>query len=116
MPAGAEKRIEIKFQDDEDASGRTPARPMPARYVVLVPDGYDEEMGQVKAEEEEADGGEEALPADGGSGGGGGRGASRGGSDTREEEFADAMGELWLWLGELWVVACRLFNWVCDRL
>lgn len=93
MPANAEKRIEIKFQDDEDSSGRIPARPTPARYVVLVPDGYDEEMGQGKTEEEESNGGE-ALPAEGGVGkGGGGRAGAGGAGGARDEEYDDAMGE-----------------------
>lgn len=101
MAATAEKRIEIKFQDDEDATGRTPARPMPARYVVLMPDGYDEEAGQAKAEEEEADAEEEAVEPEAGTGsraagGAGGRGGSRGESDTREEDFGDAMGEFYV--------------------
>lgn len=99
VAATAEKRIEIKFKDDEDATGRTPARPMPARYVVLVPDGYDEEAGEAKPEAEEGDAGEESLAPDAGTGsraagGAGSRGASRGENDPRDEDFGDAMGEL----------------------
>lgn len=85
---GSEKRIEVKFKDDADDNGRTPARPLPARYVVPLPEGYEEE--ESKAEEAEGAAGAGAPDgggvAESGGAGGGGRGA-RG-----EEEADDPMG------------------------
>lgn len=40
---GAERRIDVKFNDDADDTGRTPARPLPARYVVPLPEGFEED-------------------------------------------------------------------------
>lgn len=77
---GGERRIEVKFNDDADDNGRTPARPLPARYVVPLPEGFEEE-------DEKVEGGERQGDAGGGVGGGvvGGGGA--------EEELDDPMGE-----------------------
>lgn len=101
-PAGAEKRIEVKFQDDEDSTGRTPARAMTARYVVPVPEGFDEDMSKI--EDEEAESGEGITDANGnsvnggGTGGGGGNGGSAAGhggnGNGGEEEYDEPMGEL----------------------
>jgi hypothetical protein len=30
----------VKFEDDEDANGRTPHRRVPARYVIPIPADY----------------------------------------------------------------------------
>lgn len=68
---GEERRIEVKFNDDADDSGRTPARPLPARHVVPLPEGFDEEE-EGKAEEEAA---------------------GTGDVGAGEEEAEDAMGE-----------------------
>lgn len=77
---GAERRIEVKFNDDADDNGRTPARPLPARYVVPLPEGFEEEEGKAEEEEGEA--------ADGGGGAGAGVGAG-----GVEEDVDDPIGE-----------------------
>lgn len=111
---GCERRIEVKFNDDADDNGRTPARPLPARYVVPLPEGFDEEEG--KAEEEDGDvtraggggggGGSDAVGVGGGSGGGGGGGAAGAGAGGGaaggvEEDVEEPMGEI--------TVACVCF-------
>eukprot|EP00904_Undaria_pinnatifida_P007778 jgi/Undpi1/412/HiC_scaffold_1.g00408.m1 len=77
---GCERRIEVKFNDDADDNGRTPARPLPARYVVPLPEGFDEEEGKV--EEEDGD----VAGAVGGTGTGGGGGGAVGGGEEDAEE------------------------------
>lgn len=75
---GSERRIEVKFNDDADDNGRTPARSLLARYVVPLPEGFEEE--ETKVEEEE--------PVEGVSERGGGAGGA-----GEDEEADDQMGE-----------------------
>lgn len=75
----------MKFNDDADDSGRTPARPLPARYVVPLPEGFEEEEGKVQDGGEAGGGGEAAVT--------GGRGSGGSGSGRGEEDPEDPMGE-----------------------
>ena len=84
---GVERRIEVKFNDDADSNGRTPARPLPARYVITIPDGFEEDDSK-PAEMDDDD----EPPAHGGGGGGAG-----------EEDADDPMGKCGVvWYGVVW--------------
>ncbi|CAM9647860.1 unnamed protein product [Scytosiphon promiscuus] len=80
---GAERRIDVKFNDDADDTGRTPARPLPARYVVPLPEGFEEDDSK-PAEDDDDEPPPPPPPAAGGGGAGGGAG---------EEDADDPMGE-----------------------
>lgn len=64
---GVGARIEVKFMDDADDNGHTPARSLRARYVMPLPKGFDEEKEQAKIEEEKM---AERVIEPGGAGGG----------------------------------------------
>lgn len=85
---GAERRIEVKFNDDADDSGRTPGRPLPARYVVPLPEGFEEDDSKpAEMTDDEAPPPATApAPAAGGGNGGGASGAG-------EDDADDPMGE-----------------------
>lgn len=92
---GCERRIEVKFNDDADDNGRTPARPLPARYVVPLPEGFDEEEGKVEEEDGDVAGAVGGSSAGGGGAaggagtGGGGGGAVGGGEEDAEEPMGE---------------------------
>ncbi|CAB1120773.1 unnamed protein product [Ectocarpus sp. CCAP 1310/34] len=71
---GAERRIEVKFNDDADDTGRTPGRSLPARYVVPLPEGFEEDDSKPAQDDE---------PPQAGGGGG------RGGVDGAVEDDGD---------------------------
>ena len=83
---GAERRIEVKFKDDADDNGRTPARPLPARYVVPLPDGYEET-------DEGKSGGPDGAGTAVGGGGIAGTGMAGGGREVDHDAPEDAIGE-----------------------
>jgi SGF29 tudor-like domain len=49
--------VVVRFEDDEDESGKAPARRVPGRFVLLRKD-VDPEDGEEEEEEEEEEGGE----------------------------------------------------------
>ena len=96
---GAERRIEVKFNDDADDNGRTPGRPLPARYVVPLPEGFEEDDSKPAQldDDDEPPAMGSGNGGGGGSGGGGGGGGGSGGNGgtAGEDDADDPMGECW---------------------